>query len=314
MTVLSKGTTQDFEYSLSDDDFKKLTDNSLKTTPLNERLDIINRYIGNDFNEKITMDMLNSKESISITVKPESSTVEMQQAEGLYTDKNVSLKQEIVEEARMAPTTNPEEGYVNGQDLQSLNESKGWYREGKHGREVEVGDIWVEKIDPSKNNLQALSSSVNTEEKGKQKDKDSEITYKMSAVINGNVVSHEISKRQYDKFMAVDDYQRQRMMSKVFEEVDMKTRPEMREKFNLGAFLAAGLTALSEATYLGADIAHNISHIKEPHPRPEIYHEVHKTDFVYFKPGLDRPEDLAKRAYDAGVNATLNNLDMNRGR
>lgn len=150
MTVLSKGTTQDFEYSLSDDDFKKLTDNSLKTTPLNERLDIINRYIGNDFNEKITMDMLNSKESISITVKPESSTVEMQQAEGVYTDKNVSLKQEIVEEARMAPTTNPEEGYVNGQDLQSLNESKGWYREGKHGREVEVGDIWVEKIDPSK--------------------------------------------------------------------------------------------------------------------------------------------------------------------
>ena len=98
------------------------------------------------------------------------------------------------------------------EDLQSLNESKGWYREGKHGREVEVGDIWVEKIDPSKNNLQALSSSVNTEEKGKQKDKDSEITYKMSAVINGNVVSHEISKRQYDKFMAVDDYQRQRMM------------------------------------------------------------------------------------------------------
>ena len=165
MTVLSKGTTQDFEYSLSDDDFKKLTDNSLKTTPLNERLDIINRYIGNDFNEKITMDMLNSKESISITVKPESSTVEMQQAEGVYTDKNVSLKQEIVEEARMAPTTNPEEGYVNGQDLQSLNESKGWYREGKHGREVEVGDIWVEKIDPSKNNLQALSSSVNTEER-----------------------------------------------------------------------------------------------------------------------------------------------------
>ena len=65
--------------------------------------------------------MLNSKESISITVKPESSTVEMQQAEGLYTDKNVSLKQEIVEEARMAPTTNPEEGYVNGQDLRSVS-------------------------------------------------------------------------------------------------------------------------------------------------------------------------------------------------
>lgn len=315
MTVLSKGTTQDFEYNLSEEDFKKLTDNSLKSTPINERLDIINSYIGNDFNEKVTMNMLNSKESISITVKPIPSSIETQQAESLYTNNDATLKEEVVAEARMAPTTNPEEGYVNGQNLQALNESKGWYREGKHGREVEVGDIWVEKIKSLTNEQTALTSKASSDEqKGKQKEKDSEVTYKMSAVINGTVVSHEISKRQYDKFMAVDDYQRQRMMSKVFSEVDMKTRPEMREKFNLGAFLAAGLTALSEATYLGADIAHNISHIKNPHPRPEIYHETHKSDFVYFKPGLERPEDLAKRAYDAGVNATLNNLDMNRGR
>lgn len=27
-----------------------------------------------------------------------------------------------------------------------MNERKGWYREGKHGREVEVGDIWVERF------------------------------------------------------------------------------------------------------------------------------------------------------------------------
>lgn len=83
------------------------------------------------------------------------------------------------------------------------------------------------------NEQTALTSKASSDEqKGKQKEKDSEVTYKMSAVINGTVVSHEISKRQYDKFMAVDDYQRQRMMSKVFSEVDMKTRPEMREKFN----------------------------------------------------------------------------------
>ena len=145
MTVLSKGTTQDFEYNLSEEDFKKLTDNSLKSTPINERLDIINSYIGNDFNEKVTMDMLNSKESISITVKPIPSSIETQQAESLYTNNDATLKEEVVAEARMAPTTNPEEGYVNGQNLQALNESKGWYREGKHGREVEVGDIGSKK-------------------------------------------------------------------------------------------------------------------------------------------------------------------------
>ena len=39
---------------------------------------------------------------------------------------------DVYKRQRMAPTTNPEEGYVNGQNLQALNESKGWYREGKH--------------------------------------------------------------------------------------------------------------------------------------------------------------------------------------
>ena len=109
----------------------------------------------------------------------------------------------------------------------------------------------------------------------------------MSAVINGEVVTHEINKKQYDKFMAVDDYQRQRMMSKIFHEVDMKTRPEMRQGFNLGAFLGAGLTAISDATYLGADIAHNVEHIKHPHSAPEVHQEVHGTGRIYVKPGVD---------------------------
>ena len=79
-----------------------------------------------------------------------------------------------------------------------MNKRKGWYREGKHGREVEVGDIWVEKV-PSK---------VQQEAKQPQKDqKDNEnFTYRMSAVINGEVITHEISKKQYDKFMPYDEY------------------------------------------------------------------------------------------------------------
>ena len=34
---------------------------------------------------------------------------------------------------------------VRGEDLALINENKGWYREGAHGREVKVGDIMVEK-------------------------------------------------------------------------------------------------------------------------------------------------------------------------
>jgi len=90
---------------------------------------------------------------------------------------------------------------VDGRDLQLLNESKGWYREEKHGREVEVSDIAVQP--------------AQTEGK-----------YKMSAVIDGQVISHEISQKDYDKFLAVDDYHRMKLFSKIFNEVDMKTRPE----------------------------------------------------------------------------------------
>ena len=136
----------------------------------------------------------------------------------------------------------------------------------------------------------------------------------MSAVINGEVVTHEINKKQYDKFMAVDDYQRQRMMSKIFHEVDMKTRPEMRQGFNLGAFLGAGLTAVSEATYIGADIAHNVEHIKHPHPSPEVHQEAHGTGRIYVKPGVDSPQDIAERAFEAGLNAGAHSHGMGHGR
>lgn len=37
---------------------------------------------------------------------------------------------------------------VRGEDLALINENKGWYREGAHGREVKVGDIMVEKVPP----------------------------------------------------------------------------------------------------------------------------------------------------------------------
>lgn len=248
------------------------------------------------------MDMLNSKERISITLKPE---VEESFRKQLQEDVQV-VSDPLENEQHFAPTLKPEHGYANGKNLEAMNERKGWYREGKHGREVEVGDIWVEKV-PSK---------VQQEAKQPQKDQkdDEKFTYRMSAVINGEVITHEISKKQYDKFMAVDDYQRQRMMSKIFNEVDMKTRPEMRQGFNLGAFLGAGLTAMSEATYLGADIAHNVEHIKHPHPSPEIHQEVHGSGRIYVKPGVDSPQDIAERAFEAGLNAGAHSHGMGHGR
>ena len=291
LTIQSSGTQQDFVYDLTEEEVKKLTENSLKKVSLQERLDVLNHVISGDFKDSITKDMLNSKERISITLKPEVEqelNVQAQQR-GLQTVDVIS--DPLQEQQHFAPTLNPEEGYVNGAELAEGNERKGWYREGNHGREVEVGDIWVEKVQPERSQQQ--------EAQPKKDDKNNEqVTYRMSAVINGQVVSHEISKKQYDKFLAVDDYQRQRMLSKVFNEVDLKTRPELRQGFNLGAFLAAA----GEATYLGADIAHNVEYIRHPHYAPDVYHEVHGTGRIYAKPGVDSPQDIASRAFEAGLN------------
>ena len=291
LTIQSSGTQQDFVYDLTEEEVKKLTENSLKKVQLQERLDVLNHVISGDFKDSITKDMLNSKERISITLKPE---VEQElniqtQRRGLQTVD--VIPDPLQEQQHFAPTLNPEEGYVNGAELAEGNERKGWYREGNHGREVEVGDIWVEKGQPERSQQQ--------ETQPKKDNKNNEqVTYRMSAVINGQVVSHEISKKQYDKFLAVDDYQREGMLSKVFNEVDLKTRPELRQGFNLGALLVAA----GEATYLGADIAHNVEHIRHPHYAADVYHEVHGTGRIYAKPGVDSPQDIASRAFEAGLN------------
>ena len=298
LTIQSSGTQQDFVYDLTDEEVRKLTENSLKKVKQQERLDILNHVISGDFKDRITKDMLNSKERVSIALKPE---VEQQlQMEAQQRGQQVDvIPAPLQEQQHLAPTLNPEEGYVNGAELAKGNERKGWYREGNHGREVEVGDIWVEKVPPQQTEGQA----ANPDEK-----KNGQATYRMSAVINGQVVSHEISKKQYDRFLAVDDYQRQRMLSKVFKEVDLKIRPELRQGFNLGAFLAAA----GEATYLGADIAHNVEHIRHPHYAPDVYHEVHGTGRIYVKPGVDSPQDIASRAFEAGLNQGIYGHGMGR--
>ena len=301
LTIQSTGTQQDFVYDLTEEEVKKLTDNSLKAVPLQERIDLLNHVISGDFKDSITKDMLNSTEHISITLKPEVEQSLVQQQQVL--NHQVDVIPDPLQQQHLAPSLNPEDGYVNGQDLEEGDERKGWYREGKHGRSVEVGDIWVEKVQPQK----AEGETAQSDDQ-----KNNQVTYRMSAVINGQVVSHEISQKQYDKFMAVDDYQRMRMLSKVFKEVDLKTRPEMRQGFNLGAFLAAGLTAARDATYLGADIAHNVEHIKHPHYAPDVYHEVHGTGRIFFKPGVDSPQDIASRAFEAGLNQGIYGHGMGR--
>ena len=280
LTIQSSATKQDFVYDLNEDEVKKLTSNSIKEVPVQQRLDILNNVIKGDFSEKITMDMLNSKEQIGIKLNPEVEAELNNRQAQILEEANVALPMDGIQ---VQPE--PEDrsvAHVDGNALYELNEGKGWYREGKHGREVNVDDI---KVEPVRNEQGEI-----------EKDAKGEAKYRMTAVINGESISHEITQKQYDKFMAIDDYHRMKLFSHIFSEVDMKNVPGMHTSLGakIGGALLAGLALTNELT-------HDYHH----HSGPAIFMEHHGPDraHVYFKPGVDSPQELASRAFDAGLNA-----------
>ena len=266
LTVQSESVNVDMVYDLTEEEVKKLATASIEEQPVEKRLDLLNGIIGADFADKVTMEQLNSEQRISIGLHPEvrhELEERQRQEQELFMQQETPMRQEYIQGSIGAA--------VDGRDLQLLNESKGWYREEKHGREVEVSDIAVQP--------------AQTEGK-----------YKMSAVIDGQVISHEISQKVYDKFLAVDDYHRMKLFSKIFNEVDMKTRPEANA--GLGTKILAALTAGAVVT---AEVAHDMNH-HHHHPAPELYAEHHGGPRPYFKPGVDSPQEIAARYFEAEAN------------
>lgn len=158
------------------------------------------------------------------------------------------------------------DAYVNGESLENLKASKEWKRSGEHGRDTQVGDIVVEKLKDAKGQ----------EIEGK---------YKMTAVIDGNVFSHEITEKQYNKFMTVNNLQRMKLFDKIFPEVEMKTKPENR--FNLGAALLAAVT-----TGVGVMA---ISSESRPHHRPVVF----ESGPVFSKPGVVSAAEVSASIYES---------------
>ena len=288
LTVQSEKVSADMVYDITDAELSALTSNSIEEHPIERRLELLNTVIQEDFADKITMDSLNHTERIGITLHPEVEqdlAARQQQEQDLLlpleSDNSLaphSAEQTVLQEDESIIREPQEGALIDGRDLPYLHESKGWYREGEHGREVEVEAIAVQPA----------------EAEGK---------YRMTAIINGEAITHEISQKQYDKFLAVDDYHRMKLFSKVFNEVDIKTRPEIRS--NLGAKIFAALAA---GTVVASDLAHSIHH----HSCPELYgeHFCHAPR-PYFKPGVDSPRDVAARNFEAQMNQEI--AEIRRG-
>ena len=313
LTVQSAAAPADLQYDLTDEELRKLTSNSLKDVSLADRLTVINDVIGKDFAAVVTKDMLNSNQSINIGLNAQAKAeidqqlgVTVRQA-GLEVRGNdlVPMEQVAPEEQRRPIL---DENAVDGRNLK---DGKGWFREGAHGRAVDVQEIRVERIEQPKPEGQEQSEE---QAKGKNKGAESEVKYRMTAVINGQAISHDITEKQYNKFMALDDEHRMKLFAKVFPEVDIKSVPREKDPNGLtfGQKLFAGLSA-------ALTVAHEVGHIyNDVHgPRPDIYvtHVDHHLppERVFFKPGVDTPMDVAARAYEAQVNAEIRHMEMHHG-
>ena len=273
----SESVQADMVYDLTEEEVRTLVAAPIEEQPVEKRLELLNGIIGADFSDKVTMEALNSDQRIAIGLHPE-------------VQQDLKQRQRQEQEAFMPVKTSLQQqeesvqgnigAAVDGRDLQFLNENKGWYREEKHGREVEVSQIVVQP--------------AQTEGK-----------YRMTAVIDGQAISHEITQRDYDKFLAVDDYHRMKLFSKIFSEVDMKTRPEAQR--GLGTKIFAALTA---GTVVAAGVAHGIHHHCHA---PEFYGErFGGPPRPYFKPGVDTPRDVAIRCFEAEMNREINDMRMGR--
>lgn len=295
LTIQPKATNVDMVYDLKEGELKALTNNSIKQMPIDKRLDILNNVIKDDFADKVTMDMLNSKERINIGLRPEVQQ-EMEQRQQPVVEAGQDEELTVEREPQIHGDAS-----VNGQDLNLLDESKGWYREVKNGREVQVDEIYVEKIQNTEAPVAASEQAKEQGQSAKQQEK-GDVKYRMTAIINGESISHEISQKQYDKFMAVDDYHRMKLFSNFFKEVDIKSRPEAST--GLGTKIFAALAAGAVVT---SEVAHGMSH----HPHPEIYvdcTEGRHPPRPYFKPGVDMPNEVAARNFEAQMNQEITEI------
>ena len=286
LTVQSMAINRDFVYDLTDEEQKVLLEPSIKEATVQQRLDVINGIISPDYQSGITMETLNAKEQVNLAVKPEVIEEIRAQEKAVYAIRsNVTTEPTLVEFVypSLDPVITEDRNVTHVDGMSAYDDGKGWFREGQHGREVTVGDIKVEPVTQT------------------EPDAKTDMKYRMTAVINGESITHEISQKQYDKFMAVDDYHRMKLFSQVFREVDMKDLPRERSGAHLGLGILAALTAAGELAR--GPMMHQ--------PAPDLYMERHGGP-VYFKPGVDSPQDIASRAFEAGINATEHGVGLGR--
>lgn len=367
LTIQSEATKYDRTYQLSDEEYRDLMSNRIDKVSLQKRVDIINKAISSDYSEPITLTMLDSTERIKIPLKESvSNDLALREQAAMRQQQVESIADPLSQGGQNEERLNRGTASVHGADLQELNEAKGWFLEGSHGREVSVGEIWVEPVKDTKpdqlvcktadgkyipvdlsfNDMQSLDRNIISKEQlfekltgrtlaegeGVQRIPAGQVTkdengdyrfnknpvkttvkYQMSAVINGETVTHEISEKEFNKFVTQDDYHRMKLFSKTFGEVDMKTLPGMRVNFMQGFEMALG--AIHGLANAAGDVAYGIGAVRASlrNPHHEDFGHGHSRSGMFIKPDVDSPQEIAERAFAVGMREGEMNEQM-RGR
>lgn len=279
MTIQSSEVGADLIYQLSDNDYAVITNPSYDEHDFDLRVQVINDNIGKDFATPLTVEMLDTDRLVPLKLKPEAEQILSQQIQ------SVSATPMQGRERSLGLPEDNREGVVtmDGYDLYLIDESKGWYREGNHGREVAVDGI---RVTP----------------------KDTDGKYRMTAVIDGKTITREISEKDYNKFLVLDDYHRFKLFSKIFKEVDIKNNPDYQRGDGISTGAKIGLGLLAGLTVAG-EVIHGLRGPGPGRPCPEFY-----GSGPYFKPGVDSPADISHRAFEAGMNTERMHQDLNHGR
>lgn len=71
LTVQSASVDADLQYDLTAEELAALTANTLEEATMEKRLEIINGVIQDDYDGKVTLDMLNGREIVNLPLHPE---------------------------------------------------------------------------------------------------------------------------------------------------------------------------------------------------------------------------------------------------
>ncbi|MDD5862597.1 MAG: hypothetical protein PUD15_08625 [Prevotella sp.] len=226
LIIQSDGQWKDYAYDLKKSEMNKLL--SERFTPkkdkhghivkgssvsVNDRLNIINNVIKNDWDTKITKDMLNQNSYIKLQMKPELAASELrdwQVKHGINPAAAAGGQQQgkldVVDLKGMREDFKT--GYIDRWntigvvDGRILDKDKGFYVAQNGGRRLTVGEI-----------IATPYGDTDTRKTG----------YRMMAVVNNQVMSKEMSAKDYAAFINYNDEYRLKMFDKYFDDIKIKS-------------------------------------------------------------------------------------------